>query len=186
MKFSDFLLETKEIPYEKNPKIGWWKDKGDKAGYHTVYHGTHKKNLKNILKNGIDHKDPKTGMISVTHDPHTAHGYAAMSGTGGERNFRRAGGNAKHTPHEDRVVIKMNIPKHFVDKHLDHEFHGNARSEKHKNRTKMHTRDHYDNWKKENPKKPDHEFYQVSELRLNKKIPAHHIVGYMHRVKKKD
>lgn len=182
MKFSDFLLvESKELPYDKHVSVGWWRDKAKKDGYHTVYHGTHKKNLESILKNGLTHKDPKTGMISVTHDPNTAHGYAAMSGAGGERNFRKAGAKVVNTPHEDRVVLKMHIPNEFMEKHMDHEFHGN---EKHKNRTKMHDREHYDNWKKENPGKPDNEFYQVSELRLNKEIPAHHIVGFMHRVKK--
>lgn len=180
--FKSFLAEsTKEVPFDKNPHVGWWKDKAEKDGYHTVYHGTHKKNLDSILKHGLNHRDPRTGMISVTHDPHTAHGYAAMSGSGGERNFRKAGAKAVHTPHEDRVVLKMHIPKEFVDKHMDHEFHGNP---KHGNRTKMADKSHYDSWKKSNPDKPDHEFYQVSELRLNKEIPHHYIVGYSHKVKK--
>lgn len=182
--FKDFLIEktteAKEIPFEHHPHVGWWKDKAEKDGYHTVYHGTHKRNLPHILKHGITHKDPRTGMISVTHDPHTAHGYAAMSGSGGEANFRRAGAKAVHTPHEDRVVIKMHLPKHFVDKHHDPHFHGNPN---HGNRNKMTDKAHYDNWKKQNPHKPDHEFYQVSELRLKEKISPHHIVGYMHKKK---
>lgn len=105
-----------------------------------------------------------------------------MSGSGGERNFRQVGAKAVHTPHEDRVVLKMHIPNEFVDKHIDKEFHGNP---KHLNRNKMTDKSHYDDWKKNNPGKPDHEFYQVSELRLNKAIPPEHIVGFMHKVKNK-
>ena len=141
IKFKDLFIEQKEVPFDHHPKVGWWKDKAEKDGYHTVYHGTHKKNLPHILKHGVNHKDPRTGMISVTHDPHTAHGYAAMSGSGGERNFRKSGKKAVHTPHEDRVVLKMHIPKKFVDDHHDKHFHGNP---KHLNRNKMTDKKHYD------------------------------------------
>lgn len=181
LTFKKFITEKSELSFDHNPKIGAWKEEGEKKGYHTVYHGTHIKNLPHILKHGLTHKDPKTGMISVTHDPNTAHAYAAMSGSGGEANFRKVGSKAVHTPHEDRVVLKMHIPHDFVDKHMDHDFHGN---EKHANRTKMHDSSTYHEWKKKNPDTPDHHFYQVSELRLNKEIPPEHIVGYMHRKKK--
>lgn len=181
LSFNDFLIEKKELPFDHNANIGWWKDKADKEGYHTVYHGTHKRNLPTILKNGLTHKDPRTGMISVTHDPHTAHGYAAMSGSGGESNFRKAGAKAVNTPHEDRVVLKMRLPKDFVDKHMDHQFHGNPN---HQNRNKMADKAHYDDWKKKNPDRPDHEYYQVSELRLNHHIKPEHIEGYMFKKKK--
>lgn len=175
MKFSDFLLiENKELPYERNPNIGWWKDKAEEDGYHTVYHGTHKKNLANILKHGINHKDPKTGMISVTHDPNTAHGYAAMSGHGGERNFRAAGAKVVNTPHEDRVVLKIHLPK---DHPIDGELRGNVGDKA----DAMTSKEKYDQHKAAG--KADHEYYQTTELRTSKEIPAHHIVGYMHRKK---
>lgn len=176
--FIQFITEHKKIPFEHHPHVGWWKDKADEDGYHTVYHGTHKKNLDHILKHGITHKDPRTGMISVTHDPHTAHGYAAMSGSGGESNFRKVGKKATHTPHEDRVVIKMHLPKHFVYKHLDKNLSGNSTSG---GVNKMSDKKHYDDWKRKNPDRPDHEFYQVSELRLKHEIHPDHIVGYMHK-----
>lgn len=183
--FKEYLNEHKELPFEHNPQIGAWRETMHKDGYATVYHGTHKKNLDSILKHGLTHRDPRTGMISVTHDPSTAHGYGAMSGSGGEANFRRAGAKAVHTPHEDRVVLKMHLPKDFVEKHMDHDFHGNERFKgHHPNRTKMSDSSHYHEWKKANPTKPDHEFYQVSELRINHPIPKEYIQGHMFRKKK--
>lgn len=175
MKFKDFLLfESKEIPYEKNPDIGWWKDKEKERGHHVVYHGTHKKNLPHILKHGINHKDPDTGMISVTHDPHTAHGYAAMSASGGEHNFRKAGKKPTTTAHEDRVVIKIHLPgDHPIDGHL----RGNVGDKQ----DALTNKDKYDAHKRSG--KEDHEHYMKTELRTSKEIPAKHIVGYMYRKK---
>ena len=175
MRFKEFLSEHKEVPFEKNPKIGWWKDKAEEDGHHVVYHGTHKRNLPQILKHGINHKYPKTGMISVTHDPHTAHGYASMSGSGGERNFRKAGAKAVHTPHEDRVVLKIHLPKdHPIDGHL----RGNV-GDKHDN---MKNKEKYKAHKKSG--KADHEYNQTTELRTSHDIHPKHIVGYMHKKKK--
>lgn len=177
--FKDFLLvEQAEVPFDKSPEIGWWKDKAEKDGYHTVYHGTHKKNLAHILKHGLTHKDPKTGMISVTHDPHTAHGYAAMSGSGGESNFRKVGGKAVHTPHEDRVVLKMHIPKDHMHKHMDHTLSGNGPSGAHE---RMTNKAKYEAHKKAGGH--DSEYYMATELRLNHAIDPKHIVGYMHKKK---
>src|SRR5579859_7381720 len=110
------------IPFEHNPKIGWW---ADHPSHLTVYHGTHDDNVHNIVKNGLTHKDPRTGMISVTHDPHTAHGYASMSKSGGEYHFRKVGGNPVSTPHEHRSVVKIQIPKDWAAKHIDPHLHGN-------------------------------------------------------------
>ena len=131
--FKDFLIEktteAKEIPFEHHPHVGWWKDKAEKDGYHTVYHGTHKRNLPHILKHGITHKDPRTGMISVTHDPHTAHGYAAMSGSGGEAkspndswiaNFDSTPTNtpAPFTSHDPILLVGQNT-SHFEHNSTD-------------------------------------------------------------------
>lgn len=184
LRFSQFISEeAKEIPFEKNPKIGWWRDKAEQDGYHTVYHGTHVRNLKSVLKHGLTHKDPKTGMISVTHDPHTAHGYASMAGAGGEAEFRKGSSAniAKHTPDHERIVLKMHIPKHFVDKHLDPNLSGNYRLANKK--TALHDKETYDEWRRKNPHHPDSSYYSVSELRLDHEIPPHFIVGYMHKKK---
>ena len=178
LSFKQFLTEHKELPFDHHATIGWWKDKGEKDGHHVVYHGTHKKNLAAVLKHGLNHKDPHTGMISVTHDPHTAFGYASMSGSGGESNFRKAGHKPVNTPHEDRVVIKMHIPHEWAEKHMDHHMSGNT------DRSKMTDSKHYHNWKSKNPHKSDHEYYTASELRMKHEIPAHFIQGYSFKKKK--
>ena len=170
LRFAEFIAE-RQLPFDKNPHIGFWKD----HDHVTVYHGTHDRHVDHILKNGLTHKDPKTGMISVTHDPHTAHGYAAMSSSGGEANFRATGGNAVNTPHEDRSVIKMKIPKHWADEHMDHDLSGNVGH----TRDRMASKDHYDKWKEDNPHSQDHEYYQTSELRFKKEVPSEYIEGVM-------
>lgn len=154
---------------------GWLWDKE----HITVYHGTHKRNVSAIKKNGLNRKDPKTGMISVTPDPHTAHGYAAMSG---EHDFRAAGNKAKHVPHEDRRIIKMKIPVSWAKEHMDHNLSGNIGHA----RQRMASKDEYTKWKKANPKKSDSEYYQTGELRFKKEIPPHFIekVGMLKKYKK--
>lgn len=90
-----------------------------------VYHGTHIKNVPEILKNGINNKDPKTGMVSVaigSHGADVAHGYAAMSG---EYGFRQAGQKAITVPHEDRAIIVAHLPMDWVHQHVDRNFGGN-------------------------------------------------------------
>lgn len=171
LSFKTFIAEKKELPFDKAPKIGFWKD----HDHVTVYHGTHDRHADHILKHGLTHKDPKTGMISVTHDPHTAHGYAAMSSAGGEAHFRSAGAKVTTTPHEDRSVIKMKIPREWAEKHMDHDLSGNVGE----TRDRMKHKEKYDKWKKDNPNSHDHEYYQTSELRFNKEVPHHFIQGVM-------
>ena len=147
-----------------NEQTGWLWDKD----HITVYHGTHKRHVESIKKNGLNKPDPKTGMISVAPDPHTAHGYAAMSG---ETDFRAAGSKAKHVPHEDRRVVKMRIPKTWAQKHMDQNLSGNIGNA----RERMKSKDAYSKWKKENPHLHDHEYYQTAELRFKKPIPPEFI-----------
>lgn len=168
-------IKAHKVPFEKNPHIGWYKDKD----HIVAYHGTHERNLHSVLKHGLTHKDPKTGHISVAVDPHTAHGYAAMSGSGGEAGFRSAGGGAVNTPHEHRAVVKLHIPKDWAEKHMDHNLGGNVGE----SRKRMAHKEEYESWKKKNPSAGDHEYYALSELRFNKEIPKHFVKGYM---KKKD
>jgi len=172
------LHANRRIPFEHNPKIGWWRDHDHMIGYH----GTHARNVDTIMQNGIDRPDPKTGMISITHDPHTAHGYAAMSASGGEAHFRdaRTGSgapNAVHTPHEHRAVVKMRLPMKWVHDNMDHTLRGNIGHV----RDRMADKNHYDAWRKANPGKGDHEYYATSEIRIRKHIPPEYIVGYMKR-----
>lgn len=170
------LLESSVnlIPFEKNPQIGWWEDQD----YVTVYHGTHDRNIPDILQNGLHRADPKTGMISVTADPFTAHGYAAMSGAGGEAKFRAAGARPVHVPEEDRSVIKMHIPQAWLKANMDRNLSGNIGVSK----DRLMSKDAYVKWKQEN--KPDFQYYQTSEFRLAKSIPTNFIVGIMKKKSK--
>lgn len=78
-----------------------------------LYHGTHKKNLKGILENGILLND---GYISLAFQFEVARGYAAMSG---EKEFRKAGKKAKTVPMEDRIVVEVEVPDN-----IDHQIRG--------------------------------------------------------------
>lgn len=159
-----------------NEHKGWLWDKD----HVTVYHGTHKDNVDSIKQNGLNKPDPKTGMISVTPDPNTAHGYAAM---GGEHGFRQAGAKAVTVPHEDRRVVQLKIPKEWARKHMDHNLSGNIGDA----RKRMASKDEYTKWKTENPGKKDHEYYQTAELRFKKPIPKAFIekIGQLKKYAKK-
>lgn len=170
--------KSKEIPFDKTTDHGYWDNK--EKDHVIVYHGTHKRNIGSVAANGLDRPDPKTGMISVTMDPHTAHGYAAMSGAGGEANFRAAGAKVVNTPHEDRAVAKFKIPKDWLKKHMDDEFSGNVGdARKHMADPKA-----YEAWKKKNPEGSDHSYYAMSEFRVKKPIPPEFYVGHSFKVKK--
>jgi hypothetical protein len=171
MRIVELLESLNLIPFERNPSIGWWEDQAQV----TVYHGTHDKNVDNILQNGLTRADPQTGMISVTSDPNTAHGYAAMSGAGGEAAFRKAGARPVHVPHEDRSVIKFKLPIQWLKQNMDTTFSGNIGTAK----THLTSKDEYVKWKQQG--KSDSEYYQTSEFRVNKPIPPSFIAGVMKR-----
>lgn len=176
LKEEEELLKEDEIPFDKHANHGWWGDKD----HVDVYHGTHKRNVSSVKKHGLIHPDPKTGHISVTLDPHTAHGYASMASSGGEARFRGSGSKPANTPHHDRAVTKFRIPKEWLHKHMDHKFGGNLGDAK----KRISSKDEYHKWRKENPNKPDHEYYQTSEFRVNKPVPPEFYVGHSHKVKK--
>lgn len=181
-RFTQYIkenFEEGEVPYNKNPHIGWWNDDKD---YLTVYHGTHKRNVDNIRKNGISVPDPRTGMVSTALEPNTAHGYAAMSSgeRRGEHSFRLAGTKAVTTPHEDRAVIKFRIPMHWVRKNVDPNLRGNIGVAA----DRISDKSQYDSWKAKNPKGSDSEYYMGSELRFSKPVPPEFYAGHSYRVKK--
>lgn len=173
MRITDILTESiASLPFDTNPKIGYWEDKK----YVDVYHGTHDQNVPDILKNGINRFDPQTGMISVTLDPYTAHGYAAMSGAGGEAKFRAAQARPVYVPEKDRSVIKIRLPIEWLKSNMDRNFSGNIGTAfKH-----ITSRDEYEKWKKDN--RPDYQYYQLSEFRLKKPIAPEFILGVMKKV----
>ena len=161
-----------KMPWQKDPKIGWWKDQPD---HYVMYHGTHERNLSGIAKGGIHapSSGSTAGNVSMTHDPYTAHGYASMSGAGGETGFRNAGQKAVHTPHENRAVVVAHIPKDWAHQHMNHEMRGNVPE----TREKLTSKDSYDAHKAAG--KPDFQHYQATELRFKHPIPPHFIKGYM-------
>jgi 8-oxo-dGTP diphosphatase len=159
-----------EIPFEHKPKIGWWRDQDPV----TLYHGTHERHLESVTKNGIDRPDPKTGMISMTLDPHTAHGYAAMSGEG---NFRRAGVGAQQVPHEERVVMKYHVPKSWVEENLDPRLGGNLGEMEARIKDPV----AYARWRAEHGEDRDTEYYGTSELRFSRALPPEFLAGHMRK-----
>lgn len=172
--FREFIEnKLQEVPYHKNPQIGWWKD-----GEHLhMYHGTHESNLSKIEQNGIKAPEhgPTKGWVSLTHDPHTAHGYAAM---GGESGFRAAGAKATTVPHEKRVVLHLKIPRAWAEKNMNHEMRGNIGNVQ----DNLTNKDKYDAHKASG--KSDSEYYQTTELRFKDKIPRDFITGYSRRYPK--
>lgn len=166
--------------YPKGP-IGWWRD--GNSGDLILHHGTHIRNIPSMLKHGLNRPDPTTGMISTTPDPNTAHGYAAMSAAGGEREFmsgtqfRKKHNLAVNTPHEERAVVTMRIPKKWAEQHIDPQLRGNLGV----TRDRMLNKSHYDAWKKENPEKSDSEYYTGSEVRFSHPIPPEFITGVSQR-----
>lgn len=143
------------------------------SGDHVVvYHGTHIKNVPGILKNGINNKDPKTGMVSVAignHGFNVAHGYAAMSG---EHAFRQAGAKAVQVAPQDRAVVVAHLPREWVDKHVDRDFGGNPDSVKKRLKSRnIHTM---------HVVKTGEAFaaHETPELRFSQPIPAKYIKGW--------
>ncbi|CAL9980356.1 hypothetical protein VPHK356_0041 [Vibrio phage K356] len=147
-----------------NPKVGWWED----ADPLVVYHGTHKRHIDSVYTNGLDRKDPDTGMISVALEPFTAKAYAAMSGAGGEANFRTSGA-AVSTPTSERVVFTLEIPQKWIQEHVDPNLGGNI-GDSYK---RMRNREEY-----EKSSITDQQYYQFAELRLDAAIPARFIKGH--------
>lgn len=170
------------LPFDRGADPGWYRE-----GDHIVaYHGTHVRNVADILEKGLNRPDPKTGMISVTLDPLTAHAYAAMSGSGGEAGFRGAGGRATTTPPGERAVIRMRIPRAWVDANMDPGLGGNMGIEDATNdlvdaRTRMLSREEYQRWRRANPNKPGRIYYTGTELRFRTAVPPEFIQGYMQR-----
>ena len=117
--FSKFILENKELPWSARQfKTHWVGD--DEDGSHVyLYHGSHRRNTENIEKHGATKPDPTTGKVSFAFEPHTAKGYSAMSGSGGESEFRKAGASAVNVPQKDRGVHVWKVPKHIVRSALE-------------------------------------------------------------------
>lgn len=169
--FLEFMSEDvshREVPFHKDPKIGWWKD-GDHV---TLYHGTHIDNVKSIMKHGLKAGSKPGSKISMALDPHTAHGYASMHG--GEARFKHDGKRAETTPHEKRAVLVYKVPRHYVDAHHDKGLTGNV------DRSKLTNKAKYDAHKRSGGDDSSH--YTASELQFHH-VPYEYLQGYMRKRK---
>jgi hypothetical protein len=174
MSFKRWLFEqteSKRLPFDKAKRRGWWRE-GD---HYILYHGTHDRNIASMMKSGINKPDPSTGMYSTTPDPHTAHGYASMSGGGGEAHFRGVNAKATTTPHSERSVLKLKIPADWAERNMDADLRGNMGDA----RRRMLSRGEYTKWVAGNPDKNDSEYYMATEVRFKKPIPPEFIEGHM-------
>jgi len=177
MSFKRWLFEqaeTKRLPFDKSKRRGWWRE-GD---HYILYHGTHDRNVQSMMKSGINRPDPSTGMYSTTPDPHTAHGYAAMSGGGGEAHFRGVGAKATTTPHSERSVLKLKIPADWAERNMDADLRGNMGDAK----KRMMDRNEYYKWVAKNPEVADSDYYMATEVRFKKPIPPEFIEGHMKKL----
>lgn len=173
LSFNSFLTESsKEIPWKVHSQTWIGDDNDDKHIY--LYHGTHKRNRESVVNNGISHPDPKTGMVSFALDPHTGRGYAAMSGAGGEAQFRKAGAKVEHVPMKDRDVHVWRVPKHVVRENMA-DMRGNLANEKDKLTNK-------DRFQKTVAAGKEHP-YSLAEVRftpkLSKEIHKKYYIGHM-------
>ncbi len=174
MSFKSWLAEeaeAKKLPFDKMKRRGWWRE-GD---HYILYHGTHDRNIPAMMKSGINKPDPSTGMYSTTPDPHTAHGYAAMSGGGGEYHFRGVSANAVSTPHSERSVLKLKVPADWAERNMDPNLRGNMGDA----RRRILSKSEYMKWSASNPEKSDSEYYMATEVRFKQPIPPEFIVGHM-------
>lgn len=164
MKISD-IQPTLQWPYKRD--LGWVWDNNPI----TFFHGTHVRNIPHILKNGIAAPTSgyTAGAVSLALDPFTARGYASMSGTGGETEFRKAGAKAVNTPLNERAVLVLEIPREWVKSHMM-KMRGNM--EDHSDKLMDHNK--YIDFKGS-----DFEYYALTELRFPDKVPPGFIRGWM-------
>jgi hypothetical protein len=170
--FSEFLVEgkIKKKPFNKNPKIGWWLDNNPIR----FYHGTHIRNIEFVEENGL--LAPTTGdtagWISLALEPNTAHGYASMSGAGGEtafKDFRAAGTKSEVTDKKERVVFIIELPQKLVLSKMAKE-----RGAMQGTKTKLINKEEYDSFDGQ-----DQLYYALTEIRMPDKIDPKYIKGYM-------
>lgn len=149
--------QNTQMPWNKNPTIGWWLD-NDTI---TFYHGTHKDNVTSILKNGLFASETgrTAGITYLALDPFTGKGYGSMSG---ETEFRAAGRKAKHVPMEDRATIVFEFPREYVEQNMSW------------NNPKLVNRESYEKFVGS-----DTEYYELSEVQHPGNISAEFIIGYM-------
>lgn len=164
------MESPKRMTISRFPKIGWWLD-NDPV---TFYHGTHENNLDFILKHGL--VAPKEGStanwVSLALEPNTGHGYAAMSGAGGETAFRKAGAKVITVPHNQRITLILEIPQmDFLHKMAPER--GAMQSTKNRLKDKA----EYEKLVVKGSMS-EAEYYATTEIRYPKLVPVKYIKGY--------
>lgn len=154
-----------QMPWNGNVNIGWWADNDIMR----MYHGTNIDFIGSIAKEGLNRLDPNTGMISLAFEPFTARAFAVM---GGEARFLSAKSKARSliVPENKRCVLVLDIPKDFVFKYIDRDFHGNDPEHKHR----LVDKSVYEQWNGS-----DQQYYQLCEMRLASAIPPEYLTSYM-------
>ena len=114
MRLYEIFESAAPLQIARFTKIGWWLDSDPVI----FYHGTHERNIDSVLKNGLSAPSEgyTAGWVSLALEPNTAHGYASMSGAGGEtqfrlKTFRSAGAKVSHVPNHERVTFVIKIPQ---------------------------------------------------------------------------
>lgn len=92
--------------------------------------------------------------------------------SGGGDNFRGVNGKPQEVPPNKRAVLVFDIPMDWIEKHLDETLHGNQPNCK----ERLSNRSEYESFTNN-----DQQYYQFCELRVNSKVPAKFITGYMIR-----
>ena len=154
----------------------------------TLYHGTSKSTLPNVLESGL--KGDKEGKIYTSPDVHSSQGYGSVAG-GEKANKNKSGKQVNFNKDEDRVSLKYEIPKADFLKLVESNSN-NQRSISSK--MKLFSKDSKDlfNKTRDNPQfysrgKPVAKagnYYEGTEIRFNEGDIDKYLVGTVQRVPK--
>jgi len=153
----------------------------------TLYHGTSKSTLPNVLESGL--KGDKEGKIYTSPDVHSSQGYGSVAG-GEKANKNKSGKQINYNKDENRISLKYEIPKADFLKLVENS-NNNQRSISSK--MKLFSEDSKDlfNKTKDNPQfysrgKPVAKagnYYEGTEIRFNEGEIDKYLVGTVQRVR---
>jgi hypothetical protein len=163
MRINEIIQTINQIPWDSNPRIGWWQEQDPLR----LYHGTNLKNLPGFAKTGLSIPDPRTGMYSFAFEPFTARAFAVM---GGEARFLASKSRTMIVPENQRAVVVFELPSQLVKKIMDNTLSGNDLLHK----ERLLDKEKYEEWDS-----TDQQYYQLCELRVTKPVSSNYIVGFM-------
>ena len=153
----------------------------------TLYHGTSKSTLPNVLKSGL--RGDKEGLVYTSPDVHSATGYGSV--VGGEKANIRARRPKQNTGNENRITLKYEIPKADFLKLV-----GNAEKTQRSISSRMKlfreaskdlfekTKDNPQFLSKGKPQMRSGNYYEGTEIRFNEGDIDKYLVGTVQRVPK--